>query len=54
MGEADEVEHEVRGDFAGSNIRRVLGRAVNTVADRTGRDTAVALDAAGGLGHDLL
>jgi len=46
VGEADKVEHEVRRDLAGSYIRRVLGGTVNAVADRTGRDTRVALDTA--------
>ena len=48
VGETDEVEHEVRGDLAWGDVRRVLGRAVDTVADRAGRDVGVALDAAGG------
>jgi hypothetical protein len=46
VSEADEVEHEVRRDLAGSYIRRVLGGTVNAVADRTGRDARVALDTA--------
>ena len=49
VGEPDEVEHEVRREFTGFDIGRVLGRAVHTVADRAGLDTRVALDAPGGL-----
>ena len=34
VGEPDQVEHEVDRKFAGRDIGRVLGPAVNTVADR--------------------
>ena len=46
VGEPDEVEHEVGRKLPGSDIGRVLGRAVHAVADGTGADARVALDAA--------
>jgi hypothetical protein len=38
VGEPDEVEHEVGWELSGRHIGRVLGRAVDTVADGTGAD----------------
>jgi hypothetical protein len=38
MGKPDEVEHEVGRELSGRHIGRVLGRAVNAVADGTGTD----------------
>src|SRR5208337_4126191 len=54
VGEPDQVEHEAWRDLAGFHVDRVLRGAVDTVADRAGRDTRVALDAPRGFGHDLL
>ena len=54
VGVPDQVEHEGDREFAGRHIRGVLGGAVHTVADRALVDALVALDAAGGLAHDLL
>ena len=45
---------KLTGNSPGGDIRRVLGRAVHAVADRALVDALVALDAAGGLAHDLL
>src|SRR5208337_721312 len=47
------MEHEVRRDFSGRHVGRVLGSTVHTVTDRACTDAGIALDAAGGLGHDL-
>ena len=54
MGEPDEVEHEIWRELPGRDIGRVLGGAVLAVADRACLNTRVALDAPGGLCHDLL
>ena len=54
MGEPDQVEHEVRGNFTRGDQVGFTCTALDTVADRTCLNTGVALDTLGGLLYDRL
>ena len=54
VGKADHLEHEVRRNNSRANQVRLLRRTLDTVADRTVLNTAVAFDTLGGLLHDLV